>query len=366
MIPRVSALRAFSAGAGETSALREIAGALVGGKGMKFDPSHIMDLASAFYGSGILFAASDLGVFACLAKRGQASSEEVAAELSLDERGTRLLMDGCIAIGLLEKDGSQYRNSPDTRMFLVPGSPGDLSKAIRYNRDVYAAWGRLPELVRTGKPVERPEKHLGEDPSRTRTFVLSMHGRALGIGRAVIPSLDLNGRKRLLDIGGGPATYSALIAQANPEISCSVMDLPPVAAIASELLEQQGLSARVKTIPGDYHTAPFPQGNDVVIIFGVLHQESAESVQDILQRAYAALEPGGVIYIMDMMTDRTRAHPAFSALFAVNMALTAEHGWVFSDEDIKSWLENAGFTDFSVKPLAPPMPHWLASAHKRS
>jgi SAM-dependent methyltransferase len=324
-----------------------------------------MDLASAFYGSSILFTASDLGIFSCLAGREQATSEEIAAALSLDQHGARLLLDGCVALGLLAKEGFLYRNTPDSAMFLVPGSPGDLSQAIRYNRDVYAAWGHLSELARTGKPVERPQMHLGEDQSRTRTFVLSMHGRALGIGRAVIPSLNLKGRKRLLDIGGGPGTYSAFIAQSNPEITCSVMDLPAVAAIASELLVQQGISNRVKTIPGDYHTALFPGGNDVVIIFGVLHQESAESVQDILRRAYSALEPGGVIYIMDMMTDRTRAHPAFSALFAVNMALTAEHGWVFSDEELKLWLENAGFMDFAVRPLAPPMPHWLACAHKR-
>jgi SAM-dependent methyltransferase len=332
---------------------------------MRPDPAHIMELANAFYGSNILFTASDLGIFACLAGLKQATSEEIATALSLDQRGVRLLLDGCVALGLLVKEESLYCNAPNSAMFLVPGSPGDLSQAIRYNRDVYAAWGRLSELVQTGKPVERPQKHLGEDTTRTRTFVLSMHGRALGIGRAVIPNLDLKGRKRLLDIGGGPGTYSSLIAQANPEIACSVMDLPAVAAIASELLEKQGLADRVKTIPGDYHTASFPGGNDVVILFGVLHQESAESVQDILRRAYSALEPGGVIYIMDMMTDRTRAQPAFSALFAVNMALTAEHGWVFSDEDLKLWLENAGFADFAVRPLAPPMPHWLASAYKR-
>ena len=98
-------------------------------------------------------------------------------------------------------------------MFLVPGAPGDLSGAIRYNRDVYTAWGRLAEMVRTGRPVERPEVHLGEDGERTRTFVLSMHGRALGIGRSVVPQLKLAGRKKLFDVGGGPGTYSVLIAQ---------------------------------------------------------------------------------------------------------------------------------------------------------
>jgi ubiquinone/menaquinone biosynthesis C-methylase UbiE len=324
-----------------------------------------MDLASAFYGSSILFTASDLGVFACLAKSQQATCEDVSAALSLNPRGARLLLDGCVALGLLAKEGVHYRNTPDTAMFLVPGAPGDLSQAIRYNRDVYESWGHLEDLARTGKPVERPQIHLGEDPSRTRTFVMSMHGRALGIGRAIVPSLDLSGRKRLLDIGGGPGTYSVLIARANPEISCTVLDLPAVAAIASELIQQQQMSERVRTLPGDYRTASFPGGNDAIIIFGVLHQESEESVRDILRRAYSALAPNGVIYIMDMMTDRTRTAPAFSALFAINMALTAEHGWVFSDADLKSWMEEAGFTDFSVTPVPPPMPHWIARAIRK-
>lgn len=329
---------------------------------MRPDPSRIMDLANAFYGSNILFAASDLGVFGCLAKRQHAACEDIAADLSLDPRGARLLLDGCAALGLLVKEGALYRNTPESALFLVPGSPGDLSQAIRYNRDVYASWGRLGDFARTGKPVERPQIHLGEDPSRTRTFVMSMHGRALGIGRAIVPALNFSGRKRLLDIGGGPGTYSVLIAQANPEISCTVLDLPAVAAIASELIQQQQMSARVRAIPGDYHTTAFPEGNDAVIIFGVLHQESEDSIRDILRRAYASLAPKGIIYIMDMMTDKTRAAPAFSALFAINMALTAEHGWVFSDADLKSWLEGAGFTDFSVTPAAPPMPHWIARA----
>jgi SAM-dependent methyltransferase len=332
---------------------------------MRPDPSRIVELASAFYGSCVLFTASDLGIFSCLAARGQATYDEVATALGLDSRGVRLLLDACVALGLLAKSGSLYGNTPDSSLFLVPGSPGDLSQAIRYNRDVYAAWGSLADVVRTGRPAERPEIHLGEDSSRTRTFVLSMHGRALGMGRAVVPHLDLAGRKRLLDIGGGPGTYSTLIAQSNPEITCTVLDLPAVVEIASELIAQQGMSARVGTLPGDYRSAAFPSGNDAVIIFGVLHQESAESVQDILRRASDALVPGGVIYIMDMMTDETRTKPAFSALFAVNMALTAEHGWVFSDAELKMWLEGAGYTDFSVTPLPPPMPHWIARAVKQ-
>ena len=328
------------------------------------NPARIIEMASAFYESSVLFAASDLGVFGKLAELGEANAEAAAAACGLDRRGGRLLLDACAAVGLLLKTGDRYRNSPEAAAFLVPGSPGDLSDAIRYNRDVYGAWGKLKEMVRTGKPVERPELHLGEDPERTRTFILAMHSRALGIGRTVVPLLDLAGRKKLLDIGGGPGTYSTLIAQAFPGIECTVLDLPEVVRVAADLILQAGAQDRVKTLSGDYHEISFPGGQDAIIFFGVLHQESPEAIRTLFSRAHQAMAPGAVIYVLDMMTDAGHTRPKFSALFGLNMALTTPHGWVFSEEELKGWLLEAGFADFLCRPLPPPMPHWLASARK--
>jgi SAM-dependent methyltransferase len=326
------------------------------------DPTRIVQMASAFYDSCVLFAASDLGVFARLAARDEADVPTLAAELDLDERAARLLLDACVALDLLEKDGALYRNTPEARAFLVPGSPGDLSGAIRYNRDVYEAWGRLARFARTGEPVERPELHLGEDEDRTRAFVMAMHGRAQGIGRAAVPMLELQGCRRLLDVGGGPGTYSVMLAECHPELECTVLDLPPVVDVASDLIEQSPAAERVHTLPGDYHRTEFPAGQDAVIFFGVLHQEPAEEIARLMARAHDALKPGGQVYVMDMMTRADHSAPKFSALFAVNMALTTEHGWVFSDEELRGWVEDAGFNGFSVQPLPAPMPHWLARA----
>ena len=47
-------------------------------------------------------------------------------------------------------------DSPDTAQFLVPGTPMDLSRAIRYNRDVYPAWGQLPRFAKEGTPGDPP------------------------------------------------------------------------------------------------------------------------------------------------------------------------------------------------------------------
>jgi ubiquinone/menaquinone biosynthesis C-methylase UbiE len=335
-----------------------------GGRRGLEDVGAIVEMASAYYASATLFAALECGVFERLAQTPGAGATELAAASGADERGLRLLLDACAALGLLVKEGEVYFNSPAAAQALVPGAPQDLTGAIRYNQDVYPAWGRLAALARTGLPVEAPERHLGADPERTRRFVLAMHGRALGIGRAVVPMLDLSGVRRLLDVGGGPGTFSVLMARAVPELECTVLDLPPVAAVAAELIAEAGLSRRVRTLAGDYHKTPFPPAQDAVVFFGVLHQEPPAAIRALLRRAAAALKPGGHVHVLDMMTDASRTRPLFPALFALNMALTARHGWVFADRELAGWLTEAGFVDCRTAPAPPPMPHTLMSARK--
>ena len=323
----------------------------------------IVDLASAYYGSAVLFAAIDNDVFA----RVEAGEFASAAEAALP-RGVRLLLDACVAEGLLEKNDGVYSNTAAGRMALVPGGPADLTKAIRYNRDVYPAWGRLADFARTGKPVERPEIHLGEDPVRTKAFAASMFGRAMGIGRSVVPMVDLEasvegGEIRLLDLAGGPAAYAILLCQENPSLKCVTVDLKAISAEAAGYVERFGLRERIECRAGDYHTDPYEKGAyDAVTIFGALHQESPAQIVDILKRAHDALKPGGRLFVLDMMTDATRTAPKFSALFAVNMALTTENGWVFSDEELKGWMREAGFRPGETRAVPPPMPHWLVTA----
>lgn len=327
-------------------------------------PQKIIDIANAFYKSQTLFAASDLGVFTKLSELGEADAPTLARELGLDARGATLLLNACAAIGLLEKENGRFRNTPDAATFLVRGRKGDLSGAIRYNRDVYAAWAKAGEFAKSGKPVEKPQIHLGDDPERTRAFALSMHGRAMSIGQMVVPFLQLDGCRKLLDVGGGPGAYATLIARKFPEVTCWTLDLPAISAIAAELVAATEVAGRVKTIAGDYHSAAFPEGMDAVLFFGVLHQEAPEAILDLFRRAHACLNPGGRVYVMDMMTDASGAAPEFSALFALNMALTTDNGWVFSDAALREWLAQAGFGGFALTPLPAPMPHWLASAVK--
>ena len=188
-------------------------------------------------------------------------------------------------------------------------------------------------------------------------FVYGMHHRALGIARALVPSLDLTGRRQMLDVGGGPGTYSALLAQRYPDLHCTVLELPGVAAIAEEIIAEMGVADRVGLIPGDYFKTEFPSGNDVVLMSGMFHRETEENCRMLIDKSAAALDQGGLLIISDVFADAGGMRPPFAALFGLNMMLTAPDGGVHADSDVTQWLNDAGFVDVVARPFPPPMPH---------
>lgn len=327
-------------------------------------PARIMDLANAFQGSALLLATVETGLFAHVAAHPGSHLEPIARTLSLDIRATHMVLDACCALGLLIKQGEGYHPSPESAAFLAPGQPGDLSGALAYNRTVYPHWGNLSAFLRSGRPVQTPGNHLGGSREATRGFVMAMHARAQAMAPAILAHIDLSPHHRMLDLACGPGVFSVLAAARNPELHCTLFDLPRILDVTKSLISNSPAIDRLTLHPGDFHVQPFPGDMDLVTIFGALHQESADAIRKILRGTFAAMVPGGRILVLDMMTDASRTQPAFSTLFSITMGLTTSNGWAFSDTDLASWMCEAGFVDYSCKPLPPPLPHWLATARK--
>ena len=327
------------------------------------DPSPLMQLSTAYWGSQTLLTANRIGLFEKLGQQAM-DAEAVASALGTQLRATRLLLKACTALELLEETPSGFRNSPMSRAFLVPGSPGFLGNAIRYSDNLYATWGELENTLRKGVPPMATEQYTGEDPERTRHFVYGMHDRALGIGRAMLGLVDLTGRRQMLDVGGGPGTYSCLLAKQYPELHSRVLDLPGVAAIAEEIIASLGVADRVATLPGDYMNGDYPTGNDVVLISGVFHRESEEGCRRLIERARESMEVGGLLIVSDVFTETEGTSPLFATLFGLNMMLTAPDGGVHSDSDVADWMKDSGFDEIDRKPFPSPMPHRVVVGRK--
>lgn len=328
------------------------------------NPAGIMGLSTAYWGSQVLLAANRLGVFDALAG-GTDSASGIAARLGLDVRATRLLLNACVALGLCEMDtDARYANSRASQVFLASGSAASLANAIRYSDDLYATWGELANAVRSGKPAKPAATYLGEDESQTRHFVYGMHNRALGVGRALTGLVNLAGRQRLLDIGGGPGTYAALLTERFPGLQADVLELPGVAAVAREILADMGAAERVRMLDGDYHSSDFGSGYDAVLMSGMFHRETEGNCRALIERARGCLVDNGILVVSDVFVDANRTGPEFATLFGLNMFLTAPDGGVHADADVADWLSGAGFSEVECRSFPPPMPHRIVTGYK--
>jgi len=80
-------------------------------KGRMIDPSPVVDLIDAFRRSKVMFVALSMGVFERLYGK-SADVAALAAELNSNPDALERLLDGCVGLGLLQKNGSAYTNAP--------------------------------------------------------------------------------------------------------------------------------------------------------------------------------------------------------------------------------------------------------------
>lgn len=320
------------------------------------DPTPLVRLSTAYWDSQVFLTANRLKLFDVLAP-GAKSAQEIAATLALQPRQARLFLNACVSLGLLAAHEDRYENSPAARAFLVSGSPGYMGNAVLYSDHLYTTWGRLEQGLKQADPVLPPQSYLGADAARTRAFVYGMHDRASGLARSLVGLVDLGGRRRMLDVGGGPGTYSILFSQRYPELESTVLELEGVAQVAREIVAANRAEARVGFQVGDYLESDFPPERDVVLMSGMFHRETEQSCRRLIDKARRCLQPRGMLIVSDVFTDRGGTGPSFATLFGLNMMLTAPDGGIHADADVADWMRAAGFQDIQIRHFPPPMPH---------
>jgi SAM-dependent methyltransferase len=317
-------------------------------------------IATSYWDAAALAAAVELGVFEAIGARG-AGLDEIAGRVGASQPSLRSLLDALAGMGLLRAGAGVYAIADSALPYLDPASPACLLEALRLNTDLYPLWGRLADCVRSGRPALPPGAHLGGDPSRTRRFVRAMHSRAAAMAPLLLPAIQPRDCSRLLDLASGPGTFSRLLAEKMPGLEVTLFDLPPVLAIARELSAGSPAAPRLRFHPGDYRRDLLPGGYDAVLFCGAMHQESPDSGGALLRSAAAALRPGGELLLVDMMLEKDRTAPAFSALFSLNMMLTSPHGRVFSETDLLEMLGRAGYCGAECRRLQR-CPYWVIRA----
>lgn len=291
----------------------------------------------------VVMAANHLDFFTALGDEAL-SAEQVASRCSTHPRSTRMLLNACVALGVLEKEGDLYRNSAEARESLVRGKPTYIGDGIAHQDDLWQSWGKLDEAVRTNHRVGE-RYNLVEQPQVHRNFILAMHNGAMRLAPLLAETLDLSGRHQLFDAGGGPGTYSIFLVKRYPGLKAIVFDLPQTIEIAKGVIADFGIADLVTTRAGNYFKDDFGQGNDVVLLSAILHSMAPERSQSLLLKACDSLIPGGLVVVREGLISDDGISPLRAALFSLNMLVNTGEGQSYSGREIMELMEAVGFIE---------------------
>lgn len=316
----------------------------------------ILELGYAFRGAKALMSAVELGVFTTLAE-GPLDGEVLRRQLYLAERGARDFFDALVALGLLHRDGAdRYANAPAADLYLDTRKESYIGGLFEnLNAREYPLWANLTGALRTGRPqtgLEGPS-HFGPlfaDPQRLAFFVKAMTGASLAPAKALAAKFHWDHYKTFVDIGTAQGCVPVEIALAHPHLTGAGFDLPILAPMFDWYVKQRDLSGRVRFVPGDFFVDPLPAA-DVLIMGRVLHNWDLERKRMLLQKAHAALPPGGALIVYERLIDDARSSGSTGLLSSLNMLILTEGGFDFTAADCIDWMRDAGFREMRVETL---------------
>lgn len=328
--------------------------------------------ASAF---NLLRAAHKLGLFDLLRSRGPLSDDDLASALGLQQRPVQILLLGTTSLGLTVRAGQGFANSVlidemvadctweiiediiDFESEIVGPAAGDLLESLRQNTNV--GLNRIP-----GEGTDLYHR-LSAHPDLEALFYRCMRSWSRLSNPILVGKSDLTAVHRVLDVGGGDAVNAIALAQANPNVSFTVVDMPGALEFAEEKIRVSGLADRIRVEAGDIFSDDYPAGHDCVLFANQLVIWSGEQNVRLLRKAYQCLPVGGQVLIFNAFSSDSGDGPLYAALDNVYFAtLPSGNSTIYPWRDHEKWLAEAGFRDAERLPGDTWTPHGVLRAWK--
>jgi ubiquinone/menaquinone biosynthesis C-methylase UbiE len=296
-------------------------------------------------------AAVEIGLFTAISK-GAGTFAEAAAALDIHPTNAERLIVLLCAAGLVVSESGRLKNADDVERFLVEGKPGYMGPWITFTKPQWNEWGRLAEHIRTKslKTMGAIETFTVADARRYHAATYSI---GMGAGRRFVRQVDLQGKRRIMDIGGGSGAYCIQAAKAHPSIRAVVLDLPVVCEVAREFIAENGVADRVVAEPCNFTRDPFPTDCDVAIMASNLPMYDRAMIAAVIQKAHDALLPGGEMHLIGETTNDDRTGPWGPAYWGLGQAIVDSQGLAHSESDVIGYFARASFRHIEVAEFIP-------------
>lgn len=312
----------------------------------------LLDLLDGFLKSKVLMTAYRLDVFT--AARAPIARDALRSALGLPERSYTILIDACVALGLLHEDARGLVTPDALAPFLVREADAPFRTTtylIEYYDEVYRALADMDALVRTDGAASTFKRRdyfkddVGAiDPAVAAEYSRYMDATVAQIAEVVIAAYPFGQHRRLLDLCGNTGSFCAAIVAAHPGLRGAFLDVPACVELGTRQLAERGLSERVQGIAGDVFRTPFPPGYDVVTMCRSAMDWGDERMAQIYRRVRDALPAGGRFLIIERMLPEQPIPAALSLyLRGVYFLAKSESTRYRTPQQHLDLLDDAGF-----------------------
>jgi SAM-dependent methyltransferase len=311
----------------------------------------LLRLGNAFCDAKALLTAVELDLFGAL-KDGPATEEEIRERLRLHGRGLADFLHLLAALGVLVKTGEAFGNAAGAQRHLVPGGESYIGGFLqRSNRNLYPAWGRLSEALRTGKPQSGGSfAEVLERPAVLRQFIGMMDALTQQLAPELSKAIDWSVYGSVLDVGGCRGNLAGHLVKAHPHLTGKVFDLPAMRPHFDEHIAGMGLTGALTFHGGDFFRDGLPSA-DVVVLGHVLHDWDRQQRAELIGKAFAAVNPGGLLLVYDRMLSEGPGLVE-NLVISLDMLLVTDGGSEYPAEEIHEHARAAGFDSTSQQSLS--------------
>jgi len=299
----------------------------------------VFDLCAGFVYSQILVAAVEVDLLGQL-RRGPLTAASAAAATRLPLDGALRLLQGCVALGLVERrrDG---RFALGVEGALLLGNDGAM-RMIAHHALLYRDLADPVALLRGEQrdtELRRFWDYQSGQSSPAAAYSTLMAGSVSLITEDILEAYPVAGHTRFLDVGGGEGAFIEAVCKSAPHLKATLFDLPMVAARARARL---GPDSGVTVVGGDMFKDALPRGADLISLIRVVHDHDDDPALALLQAACAALEPGGTLLLAEPMAGTPGAERMGDAYFGFYL-LAMGQGRPRTEPELRALLSAAGF-----------------------
>lgn len=308
----------------------------------------------------VLLAGIELKVFTHLGKK-SLNARELARKCKSHPEGTEVLLNGLAALGALRRVKDKFANTRETFKHFCASSPDYKKGMVHLRGGNRGEWERLLDVVKQGRGL--PSSPQEDDPEWRRLFSHAMHERSEGLAEKIARRAALKPVGRLLDLGGGPGSYSAAILKKDKKANAVLLDRSSAVAVAKEVTGKMKLRSRFEFIEGDLFETPFGNNYQTVLYSNILHIYNAAQNQTLFKKIHESLAPGGRLIVVDFLLKESRTEPLPAAMFALTMLLYTDTGKVYTWRETSELLKKTGFIKIQKSPVVDGA--WVIEAIKK-